>query len=456
MTFADPEIRPLPTRAGGGPAEVLQQFRRLQAKLAWADQTPATLFAPVYTPWASAERFAEAMRQLYLAHVRLLRALHDRGPLTPAGRRYAEIAEMVRQYYLDWPVLVDEPQRGGPDDAEPLRFLFGRPDVVLTDDGPKVVETNFDTYAAGQERPDDMWDIASELFEVEQEYRDFGRPLQGMTDYFLELAGEQPSDFHWIMPDTPATRRELAPLIDYLNRGPATARHLLHFAGDTGFGNDPAEATGRIGYLHRSCSIFTVNRDRERFAAMLAELAPLTPTCTVPLGFSVLASKLFLAWLSDPAARPAGLTITEQDAIDALLPWTRILGLLAEPTVNRVICLKDKYILKKADSHQGADVHFGCNIDPETWRSLVMACRADHVPWIVQERVHPTQFSLPEYTDDGVRTRQVGLSCCPYLMGGRLRGLETWITPATPVLSMLTRMQFVPHFIQGARPSSGG
>jgi hypothetical protein len=37
-------------------------------------------------------------------------------------------------------------------------------------------------------------------------------------------------------------------------------------------------------------------------------------------------------------------------------------------------------------------------------------------------------------------------------MGGRLRGLETWITPAIPELSMLSRMQFVPHFIRGASP----
>lgn len=453
MTVADPEVRPLPTRVAVEPAEMLQRFRRLQAKLAWGDQTPTTLFAPVYTPWASAERFAEAIRQLYLAHVRLLRTLRDGGPLTPAGRRYAEIAASVRQFYLDWPVLDHSPGEGL-DDADPLRFLFGRPDVVLTDDGPKVVETNFDTAAAGQERPDDMWDIASDLFEVDQEYRDFGRPLQGMTDYFVELADGRPSDFHWLMPDDPATRRELPPLIDYLNRGPTTARHLLHFPGDTGFGQGTAGPGGRVGYLHRSCSIITVNKDRERFAAMLAELAPLASTCTAPLEYSVLFSKLFLAWLSDPAARPAGLTIAEREAVDALLPWTRVLGLLAEPDVERVIGSKDKHILKKADSHQAIEVHFGCNIEPEAWRSLVMTCRADTAPWIVQERVYPAQFSLPEYTDDGLLTRQVGLSCCPYLMGGRLRGLETWITLATPDHSMLKRMQFVPHFIRGA-PAAG-
>jgi hypothetical protein len=439
---ADPEIRPLAVRVDGGPVELLAEFRRLLAKLSWADQTPDTLFAPVYTTAASAERFAESVRQLYLAHVRLLRALRDGGPFTPAGRRYAEIAAPVHRFYLDWPVLADEPWVE-PD--QPVSFLFGRPDVVLTEDGPKLVETNFDTAAAGQERPDDMWEIASQLFQPDQRYRTIGRPLQGMTDYFVELAAGRPSDFHWIMPGDPATRRELPPLIDYLNRGPSIARHHLHFAGDVDGG---AEAAGRIGYLHRSCSIFTVNRDRERFAALLAELARVAPLRTAPLGFSVLSSKLFLAWLSDPAARPADLTAAERASIDALLPWTRILGLLTESAVDRIIRLKDNYILKKADSHQAAAVHFGCNSEAEAWRSQVLACRAEQEPWIVQERVHPALFKLAEYTDNGLRSRRVGLSCCPYLMGGRLRGFETWLTPATPDPSMLSRMHFVPHFIQ--------
>jgi hypothetical protein len=33
-------------------------------------------------------------------------------------------------------------------------------------------------------------------------------------------------------------------------------------------------------------------------------------------------------------------------------------------------------------------------------------------------------------------------------MGGRLRGLETWVTPTTPDMKMIRHMQFVAHFIR--------
>ncbi|NTX16045.1 hypothetical protein HUA76_35270 [Myxococcus sp. CA056] len=33
----------------------------------------------------------------------------------------------------------------------------------------------------------------------------------------------------------------------------------------------------------------------------------------------------------------------------------------------------------------------------------------------------------PHFSDAGTVERRSGLSCCPYLMGGRLRGLEAWV-----------------------------
>jgi hypothetical protein len=161
------------------------------------------------------------------------------------------------------------------------------------------------------------------------------------------------------------------------------------------------------------------------------------------------ASKLFLAWLSDPDARPASLTGPQRAAVEALVPWTRVLGALGRAALTRVLAQPAEYVLKKADSYQATEVHLGWNVPAGRWQHLTETCLADPQPWIVQRRVRPKLYRLAEYTDDGVRIRETGLACCPYLMGGRLRGLETWITPPQPDLSMITRMQFVPHFLRG-------
>ncbi len=436
----DPRIQPLPGAQAVAPDRALSRFRELLARTTWADQTPDTLFAPVYTTLASAERFAESVRQLYLAHLALLRALLAGGPFSPAGERYAELAEPVRQFYLDWPALSDELVPG---DLDRLDLLFGRPDVVLAADGPKAVETNFDTAAAGQERPDDMWEMAEKIFSPDQRFTSTGRPLQGMSDYFVEHAGGRPAEYHWIMKDDPVARREMAPLIDYLNRGPV--RHTLHYPGDDLDRLSPADGQH---YLHRSVSIFTVNKDRQRFAELLAALRGIAPRCTVPIGLSAVASKLFLAWLSDPAARPARLAPEQLAAVRALVPWTRVLGLLTPPELAPVLAEPGEYVLKKADSYQATEVHFGWNVAAGQWSELLERCLDDPQPWIVQRRVRPRRYRLAEYTDAGVVVRETGLACCPYLMGGRFRGLETWITPPEPDLTMINRMQFVPHFIR--------
>lgn len=429
------------------PAETLRAFRALLDETTWAEHTPSTAFAPISTPIGQTAVFGEAIGQLYLAHLGVLRALLDGGPFTELGRRYAELAGPVRDFYLDWPNLEDDLQRGLLDDPGRLSNLFGRPDVVLAEDGPKTVETNFDTAAAGQERPDDIWRIATQLFEIPGSLQVSGRPLHGMRDYFVERAAGRASRFHWIMKDDPVARREMEPLLAVLNQGQDLALHTLHYPGDD---LDRLSADERIGYLHRAISIFTVNKDRDRFGRLLAGLHRIAPTLTVPLGLSAVSSKLFLAWLSDPSARPVELAAEQLAAIEQLVPWTRVLSLVRHDELAGVRREPSEYVLKKADSYQATEVHFGWQLRPAGWSALLNECQADPLPWIIQRRVRPKLLRLAEYTDDGIVERETGLACCPYLYGGKLRGLETWITPATPDLSMISRMQFVPHFIDSA------
>jgi hypothetical protein len=163
---------------------------------------------------------------------------------------------------------------------------------------------------------------------------------------------------------------------------------------------------------------------------------------------------MFLAWLSDPSARPT-LTAEEVAAVAALVPWTRLVKRLRGDTLERVRRNREDFIVKKADSYQARDVFFGCNLRQDDWSALLDSKRrepdvAAGTPnlWIVQERVRPKEYGLIEYTDAGIVERRTGVSCNPYLLGGRIRGLETWVTPSVPHLDMIRRTHFVPHFIR--------
>ncbi|WP_266160519.1 hypothetical protein [Dyella silvatica] len=446
----DPLLYPLETVAIE-PASLLQNFRQRLQRTTWGHETPDTLMAPMYSAASSVARFEARLLALFRAHLKILHALQTKTMHGEVWDKYASLLDIVRAYRR-WPVL-DE---GVPLPASELlskdiaRLLYGRPDIVLGEAGPMVVETNFDTAVGGYEKPDDLWVMAADLFSLPADVLATGRPLQGFAEYFAELADGQPCDLHWIMKNDEATRRELAPVLNYLNQQTAGVQHLIHYAGEP----VPPPRRDRAAWLHRACSIYSVNRDRDNFAALLSALMPSMRDCTVPVWLSVLDSKLFLAWLSDPAARPASLSVEEREAVESLLPWTRVLSLLQGDELEQVQRNHADYILKKSDSHQAKEVYFGCNLSSQAWTDLLEQRRSQpawmdgnaHI-WVIQKRVRPRAYDLIEYTDAGPVQRHTGLSCCPYLLGGKLRGLETWVTPFTPDMSMIHRM----HFIRAGR-----
>ncbi|MFC5741298.1 hypothetical protein [Dyella tabacisoli] len=448
----DPILYPLPIASATAPAALLKDFRQRLPRTTWASQTPDTLMAPVWSAASSVAHFEARLLALFRAHLKILHALQTETSREGSWRQYADLLKIVRTYNR-WPVLGE----GEPLPADSLvspdaaRLLYGRPDIVLGEAGPMVVETNFDTGLGGYTRPDDIWAIAAELFAPPADFLVTGRPLDGFAAYFAELADGSPCDIHWIMKNDDAVRRELAPVLNRLNRHTTGVEHIIHYAGEP----VPPLRGDRTAWLHRACSIYSVNRDREHFATLLTELMPLVRGCTVPVWLSVLDSKLFLAWLSDPAARPASLSAEECEAVESLLPWTRVLSLLQGEELEQVRRNRADFILKKSDSFQAKEVHFGCNLSSQAWTDLLEQRRMQPAwmdetanIWIVQKRVRPRAYDLIEYTDAGPVERRTGVSCCPYLLGGKLRGLETWVTPFTPDMSMIHRMQFVPHFIR--------
>lgn len=449
----DPLLHPLSSPVPPEPSRLLASYRQRLNQTPWAGQTRDTLLTPVWSTAASVARFESRLVLLFRAHLKVLHALQMGRGEGARWKQYARLQRAVRARYVDWPVLeareLPSPELLLAEEAREL--LYGRPDIVLAKDGPKVVETNFDTAIGGFERPDAIWEMAAALFSPPPEYLSTGRPLEGMRRYFAEAARGQPRRIHWIMKNDPEIRREVDPFIAALDQNPDGPRHVIHYAGET----VPPATDDLPAWLHRSCSIFSVQKDRERFTHLLKQLVPQVMGCTVPVELSELSSKLYIAWLSDPEGRPSHLTSEEREAVDGLVPWTRVLTLLEGNELERVRRDRGEFILKKADSHQAKEVFFGCNHSADEWNALLETrLREPDVMgglsnfWLVQERVHPQQYTLLEYTDAGPVERRTGLSCCPYVLGGRVRGLETWVTPATPDHEMINRMHFVAHFIR--------
>ncbi len=446
-------IRPLDGfQSVDDPMHLLAAFRKRFHALPWAATSSDTLIAPVWSPVELVSRYESQLVSLYTVHLKVIDEFTQGRHACDRKEECARLYQRIRAYCVDWPILGDRlpspVEMQDPIAAQML--LYGRPDVVMAEDGPKVVETNFDTAIAGFDKPDDLWTIAADVFQLDNAYLTTGRPIPGLAQYFSDLSAGEPLRIHWMMKNDEADRKEYDRLLATLAPFAGNVRHSVHYAGEPIPDDDGGDAL-----LHRSCAIYTVNRQRDLFARTFEQLAPRIRGCTVPTGLSHIESKVFLAWLSHPPCRPQTLTMREKEAIEALLPWTRLLGHLHDDELRRVKQHRDDFILKKTDSYQALDVFFGCNLSQEEWVRLIDAKlgEADFdgaVPnvWIVQERVRPKEYSLLEYTDVGIVERKTGLSCCPYILGGRIRGLETWVTPFTPNHEMINRMQFVPHFIR--------
>lgn len=433
------------------PARLLPSYHERLRQTSWPELASKTLWGPLETPADAVERFERQLVALYRAHLKVLAVAlaeplseHGLGPL-------ARLLRSVRAFYRGWP-LLDTNERTHPDaplPEHPESFLYGRPDVVMSTEGPRVVETNFDTAVAGYEKPDDLWTVCADLFELDEALLQRGRPLAGLRDYFTEFTRGEPHLIHWVR--TLAAAPECEPILAFLNQNPHGLRHLAHYAGEP----SPAFSPTIPGYLHRACTLYTANRSREAFTRTLRPLVPTLAGCTVPLSLTVLQSKLFLAWLSDPQTRPDTLTEEERDAVDTLVPKTRLLGQLDAAALAQVRHHRGDFILKRTDSHLGQHVVFGCNLEQDAWDRLLVELPAEvaepgNAPaiWLVQERVRPEEYTLLEYTERGPVERRTGLSCCPYLFGGRLRGLETWCLPLDPHHDMLKYMVFIGHFIR--------
>ena len=250
-------------------------------------------------------------------------------------------------------------------------------------------------------------------------------------------------------------RRRYDAVTAELNRNADGVRHLVHYA------DEPvataARRPGARAPAPRLLGVHDEPRPRPLRRRCWRPSNRRLRGCTVPLDLSQLSSKLYLAWLSDPAARPASLTGAEEDAVRTLVPWTRVPALLGPDDTAALRRDRAEHVLKKADSHQAKEVHFGWTTDDAEWTALLRGPGASRrsprtatpASGSCSGGCAPGCATCVEITDKGAVRRRTGLSCCPYLMGGKVRGLETWLTPGSPDLDMIRRMHFAPHFVLG-------
>jgi len=152
------------------------------------------------------------------------------------------------------------------------------------------------------------------------------------------------------------------------------------------------------------------------FLSRADELAPLLSAyrdgkiCMAnPLRSYLVGSKAVLALLHDDA-NPAGLSLAQRAVARKLLPLT----LNASPK-DRV--QRNRWVLKKAESHGGLDVLIGSSTDAETWNAAL--ARTHHERWIRQEFAPVPTIRLPVLENGKLVLRERLMNWNPFIFGGK-------------------------------------
>jgi len=149
------------------------------------------------------------------------------------------------------------------------------------------------------------------------------------------------------------------------------------------------------------------------------------------LGGYAVSHKGLFAILSDPARRPGGLGSDHVQAVDAAIPWTRMVSedttcgpKGGDPLPLETIAKqeKDTLVIKPASSYGGKDVVLGWTVDDATWNEAWV--RGLDVPTVIQRRVEIPTKSCPVLVDDALKFVPMQFDVDPYVLrGSRIHGL---------------------------------
>ncbi len=166
--------------------------------------------------------------------------------------------------------------------------------------------------------------------------------------------------------------------------------------------------------------------------------------------------KAFFALLTDPDYA-ATLSASEQEAVRAHVPWTRLV--IDAATERRgvrgdllVIARRDReqLVLKPNDEYGGKGVTLGWEVAPAAWEAALDSALADPAgAWVIQERIPVRREVFPYFDDAGrVTMREMLVDLAPYLFRGRMIGYLTRLS-ATGLANVTSGGGQVPAFVVG-------
>ena len=142
-----------------------------------------------------------------------------------------------------------------------------------------------------------------------------------------------------------------------------------------------------------------------------------------PFRCKILYKKASLAVLSDERNR-ALFTPEQQQAIDAHIPWTRVVEERHTEIDGHKIELipyihghRERFVLKPNDDYGGKGIVLGWTVDAARWEQAVRARRLTE-PYVVQQRVRLPQEPFPSVVDGAVRITERLLDTAPYVSYG--------------------------------------
>jgi hypothetical protein len=141
-----------------------------------------------------------------------------------------------------------------------------------------------------------------------------------------------------------------------------------------------------------------------------------------PFRCKLLHKKASLAVLSDE--RNVGLfSADERQAIDAHIPWTRVVAERKTRHEDRTVDLvpfmieqRERLVLKPNDAYGGAGIVLGWEVDSATWEASVRTALTE--PFVVQERVPIPSESFPSVVDGRVIFADRILDTAPFAYQG--------------------------------------
>jgi hypothetical protein len=141
-----------------------------------------------------------------------------------------------------------------------------------------------------------------------------------------------------------------------------------------------------------------------------------------PFRCKILHRKTSLAVLSDEQNAHL-FSAVELKAIDAYIPWTRLLAerhtTFSGSAVDLVPFIqqnKDEFVLKPSDEYGGKGIVLGWTVSAAEWESAIRDCL--QTPTIVQKRVTLPSEPYPDYSDGRVRIYDRMLDTDPYIWYG--------------------------------------